>query len=69
VRPARDDGGPGVLQQRGKPPAGGLVGQHAVLVAVDDQDGDADRGEIAAEVFQACRNAVDDVWADAEMAT
>src|SRR5690348_14017808 len=53
VRAARDDGGAGVLQQRGKPAAGGLVGQNAVLVAVNDQDGDADRGQIAAEVFQA----------------
>src|SRR5689334_17050841 len=50
---ASDDGGAGVLQQRGKPAAGGLVGQDAVLVAVNDQDGDADRGQIAAEVFQA----------------
>ena len=53
VRPACDDGGTRVLQQRGESPAGGLVGQHAVLVAVDYQDGDADRGEIAPEVFQA----------------
>ena len=37
----------------GSLPAGGLVGQHAILVAVDDQDGNADRGEIAPEVFQA----------------
>src|SRR5690242_21674167 len=50
---ASNDGGAGVLQQRGKPAAGGLVGQDAVLVAVNDQDGDADRGQIAAEVFQA----------------
>ena len=42
-----------LLQQRGKPLAGGLVGQDAILVAVDDQDGDADRGEVAPEVFQA----------------
>src|SRR6202042_2838836 len=53
VRAAGDDGGAGVLQQRGEPLAGGLVGQHAILVAVDYQDGDADRGEIAPEVFQA----------------
>src|SRR5580658_610272 len=53
VRPARDDGGTVVLQQLRKPPAGGLVGQDAVLVSVDDQDRDADRGEIASEVFQA----------------
>src|SRR4030081_1123646 len=32
---------------------GGLVGQDAILVSVDDQDGDADPGEIAPEVFQA----------------
>jgi hypothetical protein len=32
---------------------GRLVGQHPVLVAVDYQDRDADRGEIAAEVFKA----------------
>ena len=53
VRAARDDGGAGVLQQRGKPAAGGLVGQDAILVAVDDQDGDADLGQITPEVFQA----------------
>jgi hypothetical protein len=53
VRPAGDDGGAGALQQRGESPTGGLVGQHAVLVAVDDQDGNADRGEIAPEVLQA----------------
>ena len=44
VRPARDDGGAGVVQQRGKPAAGGLVGQDTILVAVDDQDRDADLG-------------------------
>src|SRR4029077_17789960 len=53
VRPARDDGGTGVFQQRGEPPAGGLVGQHAVLVAVDDQYGNLDSCEISPEVFQA----------------
>jgi hypothetical protein len=53
VRPACDDGCAGILQQRGKSPAGGLVRQHAILVAVDDQDRDADRGEIAPEVFPA----------------
>ena len=47
VRAARDDDGAGILQQRGKPAAGGLVGQDAILVAVDNQDGNADRGEIA----------------------
>src|SRR6185437_14195047 len=59
VRAARDDGGAGVLQQRGKPLASGLVGQDAILVAVDDQDGDADRGEVAPEVFQAGCDAAD----------
>jgi hypothetical protein len=29
-----------------------LVGQHAILIAVDDQDRDADRGQIAPEIFQ-----------------
>src|SRR5689334_20440487 len=53
VRAASDDGGAGVLQQRGKLAAGDLVAQDAILVAVNDQDGDADRGQIAAEVFQA----------------
>jgi len=57
--PARDDGKAGVLQQRGKPAAGGLVGQDAILVAVDDQDGDADRGQIAPEVFQASCDAAE----------
>src|SRR5690349_20328869 len=52
-RPACDVGGAAVVQQRGKPLAGGLVGQDAILVAVDDQDGNADRGANAAEVFQA----------------
>jgi hypothetical protein len=53
MRPTGDDGGAGILQQRGEPSAGGLVGQDAILVSVDDQDGDADPGEIAPEVFQA----------------
>jgi hypothetical protein len=53
VRPARDDGAAGVLQQGGKPLAGGLVGEDAILVAVDHQDGDADLGEVCAEVFLA----------------
>src|SRR5260370_2114567 len=53
VRPARDDGGAGVVQQRGKPAAGGLVGQDAGLVSLDDQDRDADRGPVPPEVFQA----------------
>src|SRR5580700_6940514 len=53
MRPACDDSGAGVVQQRGKPPAGGLVGQDAVLVSVDDQDGNADRGQVPPEVFQA----------------
>src|SRR5580704_1555643 len=57
VRPAIDDDGTRVLQQRGKPAAGGLVGQDTVLVSVDDQDRGADRGEIAPEVFQAGRDA------------
>src|ERR1700733_7391984 len=51
MRPTGNDDRAGVLQQRGEPPAGGLVGQDAILVSVDDQDGDADRGEIAPEVF------------------
>src|SRR5229473_8173838 len=59
VRPARDDDGAGVGQQRGKPAAGGLVGQDAILVAVDDQDGNADRGQVAPEVFQAGGDAVE----------
>jgi hypothetical protein len=59
VRPACDDGGANVLQQRRKPSAGDLVGQHAILVAVDHQDGDADRGEIGPEVFQAGGDAAD----------
>ena len=49
-RPARSAA---VVQQRGKPLAGGLVGQDAILVAVDDQDGNFDLGEISPEVFQA----------------
>ena len=53
VRPARDDDRAGVVQQRGKPAAGGLEGQDAILVALDDQDGDADRGQVPPEVFQA----------------
>src|SRR5579863_7959315 len=53
VRPARDDGEAGVVQQRGEPAAGGLMGQDAILVAVDDQDGDADRGQVRSEVFLA----------------
>ena len=53
VRPARYDDRAGVLQERGKPPAGGLVRENAVLVAVDYQDGNADRGEVGAEVFLA----------------
>src|SRR5580704_13828238 len=44
VRPACDEGGAGVGQQRGEPAAGGLVGQDAILVAVDDEDGNANRG-------------------------
>src|SRR5271169_91872 len=53
VGSACDDSGAGVLQQCGEPAAGGLVGQDAVLVAVDDQDGNFDCCEVAAEVFQA----------------
>src|SRR5216684_6095124 len=53
VRSAGDDGGADVLQQRGKPLAGGLVGQNAILVAVDNQDGNLDSCEISPEVFQA----------------
>src|SRR6478672_356299 len=53
VRAARDDSRAGVLQQRGKPPAGGLVGQQAVLIAVDNQDGNADRGQFPPEALQA----------------
>src|SRR5271169_5900535 len=59
VRPACDDSGAGVLQQRGEPPAGGLVGQDAVLVAVDDQYGNLDSCEISPEVFQAGGDAAD----------
>src|SRR4029077_16972062 len=51
VRPARDDGGAGVVQQRGQPAAGGLVGQDTILVAVNNQDRNADLGQIAPEVF------------------
>ena len=57
VRPARDDHRTGISQQRGKPAAGGLVGQDAILVAVDDQDGNADRGQVGPEVFPAGRDA------------
>jgi hypothetical protein len=53
VRPARDDDGAGIAQQRGQLAAGGLVGQDTILVAVDDQDGNADRGQVGPEVFQA----------------
>ena len=53
VRPARDDGAAGVVQQRGEPAAGGLVGQDAILVAMDDQDGNLDSCEISPEVFPA----------------
>src|SRR5580704_18307228 len=53
MRPTCDDGGAGVLQQRGKPPAGGLVRQYAILVAVDDQDGNLDSCEVGVEVFPA----------------
>jgi hypothetical protein len=60
VRPARDEGGARVVQQRGQPAAGGLVGQDAILVAVDDQDGQADRDQVAPEVFQAGGDAAED---------
>jgi hypothetical protein len=53
MRSVRDEGAASVLQQGGKPPAGGLVRENAVLVAVDYQDGNADRGEVGAEVFLA----------------
>src|SRR5579864_3719424 len=59
VRPTRDDGGARVVEQRGKPAAGGLVGQDTVLVALDDQDGDADRGQVCPEVFLAGGDAAD----------
>src|SRR4029077_20819574 len=59
VRPARDDSGAGVLQQRGQPLAGGLVGQDAVLVAVDGQDGNFDPGQVSPEVSQAGADAAD----------
>src|SRR5580658_5455752 len=52
VRAARDDGGARVVEQGGQPAAGGLVGQDAILVALDDQDGDADRGQVRPEVCQ-----------------
>jgi hypothetical protein len=39
VRPARDDGAAGVLQQRGEPAAGGRVRQDTMLVSVDDLAG------------------------------
>ena len=56
------------FEQRGKPLAGGLVGQHAILVAVDHQDGNADLGQIAAEVFQAGCDAAKGGVGRAEMA-
>jgi NADPH:quinone reductase len=59
VRPARYDDETRVLQQRGQSPAGGLVGQHPILVAVHYQDRDVDRGQIAAEVFKACGDAAE----------
>jgi hypothetical protein len=46
VRAAGDDDGARVVQQRGHPAGGGLVGQDAILAAVDDQDGNADGGQV-----------------------
>jgi hypothetical protein len=43
------------------------VGQDAILIAMDDQDGEADRGQIAEEVFLAAVTQDRTVWADADI--
>jgi len=68
VRPARDDDGARVVQQRGKPAAGGLVGQDAILVALDDQDGDANRGQVPRKSSRQAVTQRRAAWAEVEMA-
>src|SRR6266540_231121 len=52
VRAVRYHHMPGSAQQTRQPVSGGLGGQDAVLTALDDQDGDINPREVAAEVFQ-----------------